>query len=198
VQLSTSRSKDHAGDAPAVAPQADRAPVPDHCAEALGSPGKCQYQTIRLDGSSALDQRCPERLVRYPRLHPPSLRDIEPAHGIAGLPLLPRQRDLEPPHVCLGEGQRQRRAHSEIHVDSGLIEEALRQLTMQPHPVLGDLGQRAGNAETAQRAQPAVRETRSVAADRVALDDDAGHARLRQVVGSGHAGDAPAHDHDVS
>ena len=69
---------------------------------------------------------------------------------------------------------------------------------MQPHPVLGDLGQRAGNAEAAQRAQPSVRETRSVAADRVALDHDARHARLRQVVGSGHAGDAPAHDHDVS
>ena len=31
-----------------------------------------------------------------------------------------------------------------------------------------------------------------------ALDDDARHARLRQVVGGGHARDATAHDHDVS
>ena len=34
--------------------------------------------------------------------------------------------------------------------------------------------------------------------DRVALDDDARHARLRQVVGGGHARDAAAHDHNVS
>ncbi len=66
-------------------------------AEALGSPSKCQYQTIGLDGASALDQRCPEHLVRDPRLHPPSLRDVELTHRVAWLPLLPRQRDLEPP-----------------------------------------------------------------------------------------------------
>ena len=37
-----------------------------------------------------------------------------------------------------------------------------------------------------------------MAADRVALDDDARHASLRQVVGSGHAREAAAHDHNVS
>ena len=116
--------QDHAGDAPAVAPQADRAPVPDHDAEALGGPGERQYQTIRLDGASALGQRCPERLVRDPRLHAPSLCDVEPAHRVARLLLLPRQRGLEPSHVRLGEGQRQRGAHAEIHVDSGLLEES--------------------------------------------------------------------------
>src|SRR6266511_1955474 len=40
----------------------------------------------------------------------------------------------------LGEGQRQRRAHAEIDVNPGLLEEVLRQLTMQSHPVHGDLG----------------------------------------------------------
>src|SRR3970282_1585770 len=37
-----------------------------------------------------------------------------------------------------------------------------------------------------------------MAADRVALDDDAGHARLGEVVGGGHAHDAAAHDHYIA
>jgi hypothetical protein len=104
--------------------------VPDGDAKALGSPGERQHQAIGLDGASALGQGCPERLVRDPRLDPPCVRDVEPAHRVARLCLLPRQRELEPPHLRLGEGQRQRGAHSEIHVDSGFLEEALGQLTM--------------------------------------------------------------------
>src|SRR5437016_1009604 len=69
---------------------------------------------------------------------------------------------------------------------------------MQLHCVQGHLGLGPGNAEAAQRAQPSVREARGVAADRVALDDDARHARLRQVVGSGHAREAAAQDHNIS
>src|SRR5258705_13587169 len=37
-----------------------------------------------------------------------------------------------------------------------------------------------------------------MAADGVTLDDDAGHAALREVVGSGHAYDAATHDHHVA
>src|SRR5262245_6355487 len=189
--------EDHAGDAPAVAAQTDRAPVPHPHAEALGGPGEGQHQTIGLDGAPALGERRPDRLVRDPRLDPPRGRAVEPAHRVARLLLLPRQRGLEPPHVVLGEGQRQRRAYTEVHVDPGLLDEALRELAMQSHTVLGDLGHRPGDAEAAQRAQPAVREPRGVAADRVALDDHARHARLRQVVSRRHAHDAAAHDHDV-
>jgi hypothetical protein len=113
------------------------------------------------------------------------------------LPLLPRHRSLKSPHVRLGERQRERRAQSKVDVDAGFLEKALRQLAVQPHPILGDVGQRAGNSETAQRAQTAVREAGRVTANRVPLDHDTPHAGLGEVVRGRHAGDAAAHDHDV-
>jgi len=132
--------------------------VTDSDAEALGGPCECQYQAIGFDGAPALGQRRPERLVRDPRLHAPRLGNVEPAHRVARLLLLPLQRGLEPPHVRVGERQRQRRAHAEVDVDSGLLVKALRELAMQAHPVLGDLGHGPGDARAAQRAQSSVRE----------------------------------------
>jgi hypothetical protein len=81
-----------------------------------------EHADDRLNGAAALGQRCPERLVRDPWLYAPSLVAVEPAHRVAWLLLLPRHDGLEPPHVCLGEGQRQRGAHAEVHVDDGLLE----------------------------------------------------------------------------
>src|SRR5262249_13645377 len=62
----------------------------------------------------------------------------------------------------------------------------------------GDGGRGAGNADAARGPQPAIGVAGGVAGDGIALDDDARHAALREVVRRGHAHDAAAHDHHVA
>ena len=69
---------------------------------------------------------------------------------------------------------------------------------MKPHPILSNLRERSRNSEAAQRTQAAIGVARRMAADGVALDDNAGHAALREVVGRGHAHDAATHDHHIA
>jgi hypothetical protein len=111
----------------------------------------------------------------------------------AATALLPRQRGLEPLHFRFGEGQGKGGTHAKVDADARFLNHALGQLAVQPHPLLGDFREGPRDAEAAHRAQPAIRVARGMAADGVALDDHAGNARLREVVGGDHAHDAAAH-----
>src|SRR5215510_5470160 len=190
--------EDHGGDAPARATQPGDLPVPHGHAQLLGGTREGEHEPVGLDVRGAVDQDRADRLLRDARLHAARLVSVHPARGVAGLLLLPRQGSLEATHICFGEGEGERGPHAEVDVHLRLLDEDLGQLAMESHPLLRHFREGPGNAEAAQRAQPPVSVAGGVAADGIALDDDARHAALREVVRRGHAHDAATHDHHVA
>src|SRR6266853_1988610 len=190
--------EDHVRDRSAPASEARDAPVAHARPERLGLAGEVEHEAIRLDVRRPVDRDRAQGLLRDPRLHAPGLRGVEPARGVARLPLLPGHGRLQASSLRLGECQGERGAQPEVDADPRLRDHTLRQLAVEPHPRLGDLGEGSGDAGAGHRAQPAVGEAGGVAADGVALHHDAGDARPGEVVGGDHSHDSAADDHHAA